>query len=91
MNKPEHNFYDKAREIDNLLSGQFTDSTEEKLFNIIINDTTATDYFLKNLTSPNWFYSLKVREFFAPQKAPSPKLADQGGYFVPKNGTFSLI
>jgi hypothetical protein len=84
MNKPENNFYDKAGEIDHLLTVQFTDSVEGKLFNIIINDNAATDYFLKNVTSTHWFYSLKVREFFAPQKAPSPKLADQGGYFVPE-------
>ena len=84
MNNPERNFYDKAREIDHLLRVQFTDSVEGKLFSIISNDNSATDYFLRKLTSTNWFYSLKVREFFAPQEAPSPKLADQGGYFVPE-------
>ena len=84
MNKREISFYDKAREIDDLLGMQFTDSVERKLFNIILNDSAATDYFLRNVTSTHWFYPLKVRDFFGPHKAPFPKLADQGGYFVPE-------
>jgi hypothetical protein len=84
MNKPEETFYDKAREIDRLLSAQFTDSVKMKLFNITINDSAATDYFLKKVASTNWFYPLKERQFFAPHKAPSPKPADQGGYFIPE-------
>jgi hypothetical protein len=84
MNKPEDNFYDRAGEIDQLLSAQFTDSIEIKVFGIIINDSAATDYFLKRVASLNWFRPLKERQFFAPHKAPSPRPADQGGYFVPE-------
>jgi hypothetical protein len=82
VNKKEDYFYKKAKRIDQLLSVQFSNAVETEVFNILNNDIAITMYFLQKVESIKWFNPLKVRDFFTPQKAPSPIPSDQEGSFT---------
>lgn len=55
---------------------------EEAVLNLIEEDLTYENYFFKKVSDKKWFYPLKDKGFFDAQKAPSPKPADQEGYFI---------
>ena len=55
---------------------------EEAVLNLLKEDSAYENYFFKKASDIKWFESLKIRSFFAPQKAPAPACADEEGYFI---------
>jgi hypothetical protein len=55
---------------------------EEAVLNLIQEDSAYENYFFKKVSDVKWFDSLKAREYFSPQKAPIPYVAEQEGYFI---------
>src|SRR4030042_2924968 len=55
---------------------------ELKTINLILEDISYENYFFKKVKNLKWFYPLKEKGFFTPQKAPAQKPAEQEGYFI---------
>jgi hypothetical protein len=53
-----------------------------EVFQLIKNDDHFKDHFFRNLRTVKWFYPLKGRGYFEPEKAPGPKPAGKEGSFV---------
>ncbi|MCD6177107.1 MAG: hypothetical protein J7K29_04645, partial [Candidatus Cloacimonetes bacterium] len=56
---------------------------EEAVLDLIKEDNAYENYFFKKVSDIKWFYPLKERGYFSPEKAPGPKPADKEGYFIP--------
>jgi hypothetical protein len=80
MNKT--NFYVVANLIDDILKSEFTASNRDNLFKIINEDSSYEHYFFKNVKTVDWFFALKEKGYFEPEKAPGPKLTDQKAYTI---------
>lgn len=81
----EINFYKVADEIDNILMSDFNSANKDKLLNIITKNSPAENYFWKKCGSIgpiDWFFHLKVKGYFDPQKAPGQTEPDEKGYFT---------
>ncbi len=57
-------------------------SKEQSILSLIRADTAYENYFFKKVTDIKWFYPLKERGYFSPEKASGPAPADQKGYFT---------
>lgn len=55
---------------------------EKAVLELISEDIAYENYFFDKVSDVKWFYLLKERGFFAPEKAPGPKPAEQEGYWV---------
>jgi len=55
---------------------------EEAALQLISEDLTYENYFFNKVSNLKWFYPLKEKEYFSPEKAPVPKEAEQKGYFI---------
>jgi hypothetical protein len=75
-------YYEVVQEIDKLLIGQPTKRKVERLFNLISASTSHENYFFKQARSPKWFFALKEKGYFSPDKAPSPKKIAEEGYIT---------
>jgi hypothetical protein len=53
-----------------------------EVFQLIKNDEHFRDHFFRSLKTVKWFYPLKEKRYFAPERAPGPKHADKQGSFI---------
>lgn len=77
----EIKFYKIADEIDNILTSDFSSTNRDKLLSII-EDSALEDYFFKKCSSVEWFFALKEKGYFDPDKAPGRTEPDEKGYFT---------
>ena len=54
---------------------------EIKALNLLTEDISYENYFFRKVTNLKWFYPLKEKKFFRPEKNPYPAPADQDGYY----------
>ena len=58
---------------------------EEAVLKLIEENTEYENYFFKKLSNTKWFYPLKKRGFFKPERAPGPKPAEEkGSFYIPE-------
>ena len=57
---------------------------EEAVLEMIGKDNSYENYFFKKVSDVKWFYPLKERDYFSPEKAPGVKPAEKEGYFIPQ-------
>jgi len=57
---------------------------EEAVLEMMRKDISYENYFFKKVSDVKWFYPLKEREYFSPEKAPGVKPAEKEGYFIPQ-------
>lgn len=48
----------------------------------LINEVIYSNYFFERVKNVKWFFPLKEKGFFSPEKAPVPKPADKEGYWT---------
>jgi len=60
------------------------DPKEEAVLEMIEKGINYENYFFKKVTNVKWFYSLKEKGYFSPEKAPGVKPAEKEGYYVPQ-------
>ncbi len=60
------------------------DPKEEAVLEMIEKGISYENYFFKKVTNIKWFYSLKEKGYFSPEKAPGVKPAEKEGYYVPQ-------
>ena len=56
---------------------------EKAVLKMIEEDISYENYFFKKVINVKWFYPLKEKGYFAPEKAPGVKPAEKEGYYVP--------
>ncbi|MHA1343951.1 MAG: hypothetical protein ACTSQG_08185 [Promethearchaeota archaeon] len=76
------NFFDIINKIDKILSIGYSDKTKEKLFIMIESGKEFENYFFNKVVELEWFYTLKKKGYFNPDKALGPQPAKQEGYFI---------
>jgi hypothetical protein len=65
---------------------------EESVLHLIRDDAAYENYFFRKVTDIKWFYPLKERGYFSPDKAPGPVPAEQEGYFtIPEWNVLSFL
>jgi len=57
---------------------------EKAVLKMIEEDFTYENYFFKKVTNIKWFFPLKERGYFSPEKAPGVKPAEKEGYYIPQ-------
>jgi hypothetical protein len=58
---------------------------EEAVLKLIEENKEYENYFFNKVANVKWFFPLKERGFFKPEKAPGPKPAEEkGSYYVPE-------
>jgi len=57
---------------------------EEAVLEMIIKDISYENYFFKKVSDVKWFYPLKKKGYFSPEKAPGVRPAEKEGYYVPQ-------
>ncbi|MCK4377156.1 MAG: hypothetical protein KAV97_02975 [Actinomycetia bacterium] len=57
---------------------------EKAVLKMIEEDFSYENYFFKKVTNVKWFYPLKEKGYFSPEKAPGVKPAEKEGYYVPQ-------
>jgi hypothetical protein len=60
------------------------DPKEEAVLEMIEKGISYENYFFKKVTNVKWFYPLKEKGYFSPEKAPGVKPAEKEGYYVPQ-------
>ncbi|MFQ3675017.1 MAG: hypothetical protein SNJ64_00545 [Endomicrobiia bacterium] len=55
---------------------------EKAVLKLIDDNISYENYFFNKVSDIKWFYPLKEKGCFLPQKAPGPKPAEQKGYFT---------
>lgn len=55
---------------------------EQAVLDRILTDEASENYFFKKVAHVKWFYHLKDKGFFSPDKAPGPQAAREEGYFT---------
>jgi len=60
------------------------DPKEEAVLEMIEKGISYENYFFKKATNVKWFYPLKEKGYFSPEKAPGIKPAEKEGYYVPQ-------
>ncbi len=65
---------------------------QEAALKLLEEDPKFENYFFNKVADTKWFFTLKERGYFAPEKAPGPKPADQEGYFtIPQWNTLPYL
>ena len=57
---------------------------ERAVLKLIEEDFSYENYFFKKVSDVKWFYPLKEKGYFSPEKAPGVKPAEKEGYYVPQ-------
>jgi len=57
---------------------------EESVLKLISEDSVYENYFFSNVSNIKWFYPLKEKGYFSPDKVPAPQKAKEGGYYIPE-------
>jgi hypothetical protein len=60
------------------------DPKEEAALHLIEKGSSYENYFFNKVVDIKWFYPLKERGYFSPEKAPGVKLAEKGGFYIPR-------
>ena len=60
------------------------DPKDEAVLEMIEKGISYENYFFKKVTNVKWFYPLKKKGYFSPEKAPGIKPAKKEGYYVPQ-------
>ena len=60
------------------------DPKEEAVLEMIEKDISYENYFFKKATNVKWFYPLKEKGYFSPEKAPGIKPAEKEGHYIPQ-------
>ena len=60
------------------------DPKEEAVLEMIEKGISYENYFFRKATNIKWFYPLKEKGYFSPEKAPGIKPAEKEGYYVPQ-------
>jgi len=55
---------------------------EESVISLIEEDDVYENYFFKKVSDVKWFYRLKEKGYFNPEKAPGLKSSEQEGYYL---------
>ena len=61
---------------------EYISKNASKVLQLIKNDEYIREYFFKKVNSVKWFFPLKEKGYFSPDKAPPPQPAEQEGYFT---------
>jgi len=64
---------------------------EEAVLKLIKEDSAYENYFFKRVSDIKWFYPLKEKGYFSPEKAPGVKPAEKEGYYVPQWNILSYL
>ena len=56
----------------------------EAVLNIIAEDRAYASYFFNKIDDVKWFYYLRDRGYFSPERVPIIKPAKKGGYYIPR-------
>jgi hypothetical protein len=78
--KEKVNYYKIVSQIDKILASGYSQITWNSLLKIIQDDILYENYFFNNVVDIVWFFPLKEKDYFNPEKAPGPKPADEKGY-----------
>jgi hypothetical protein len=60
------------------------DPKEEAALHLIEKGSSYENYFFNKIVNIKWFYPLKERDYFSPEKAPGVKRAEKGGFYIPR-------
>jgi hypothetical protein len=79
------NFYHIIAQVDDILGSEINAENIKKLFELIENNLPIEDYFFNRVANIKWFYPLKEKGFFLPEKAPGPMRAEEkGSFYIPE-------
>ena len=81
----KNSFYQIIAQVDDILRSEINPENIKKLFELIENNEPIEAYFFNKATDIKWFYPLKERGFFDPERAPVPKPAEEkGSFYIPE-------
>lgn len=76
----KRSYYKVLNELDSLLINAMKNI--DKIFSIIEKDEIFKNYFLTQVNELYWFFPLKAKGYFSPEKAPWPKETEEKGTYT---------